>query len=345
MAAHSWTVREMAADDLDRLRDLYRAVWGFERPLAYDRWRYLQTPDGIAPAAVAVDGDRLAGFYTVWPVRLRIGSEVVLGAQSMDTMTHPDYRGQGVFVKLALACFEIAARRGFEVLYGFPNPLSYPGFVRRLNWDPVGGIAHWMRPVRPSRYPKMPRALGFVADGLVSLLPKGATGNCTVALGAPPAADRDRLLAAWCGGKDLCRIERTPEWLDWRYAPASAMDYEWITARRGGEILAAGVLGMKDRTWRSAADGRAHVTELLGDDPVAVSAVLAGLIDRARARGAWLIESVGNVPSVVRALKRAGFVSHRRAPLIVRRLNARNLSANVHLADSWRFVGGDLDTF
>lgn len=345
MSEPSWIVREATAEDFVLARDLYRTVWGFDRPAAYDRWRYQSPPDGVAPTAVAVDGDRLAGFFTAWPSRLRVGGDLALAAQAMDVMTHPDYRGQGVYVTLARACFEIAARRGFDVLFGFPNPAAFPGYVRHLGCEHIGDVAQWIRPVRPSRHPRMPRPLGLVADGVAALWPKGRTGGYDVTLGPPSPADRARLVSAWCPGDDLCRTERTPAWLDWRYAPASAMGYEWITARRGDEILAAGVLGMKDDSWGSAADGRARVTELLGDDPGAVSAVLAVLIDRAKARGAWLIESVGNVPGVVRALKRAGFVCHRRAPLIVRRLSERALGADVRRIDSWRFVGGDLDTF
>ncbi len=96
-----------------------------------------------------MDGDRAAGFYTAWPVRLRLGKETVLGAQSMDTMTHPDYRGRGLFIKLAQACYDLAASKGYEVFYGFPNQNSYSGFIRRLNWDHTGDITHWLRPIRP----------------------------------------------------------------------------------------------------------------------------------------------------------------------------------------------------
>lgn len=345
MSEHSWTVREATPDDFALARDLYRTVWGFERPAAYDRWKYRMPPIGAAPTAVAVDGDRLAGFFTAWPSRMAVGDGSALGVQAMDVMTHPDYRGQGIFVTLARACFEIAARRGFDILFGFPNPAAFPGYVRHLDCAHIGDVAQWIRPVQPSRHPRMPRPLGPFADAAVLLWPKGRTGSYAVALAPPSPADLARLLATWCPGKGVCRIERTPEWLDWRYAPAAAMGYEWITASRSGQVLAAGVLGMKDESWGPAVDGRAHVTELLGEDPGAVSAVLAGLIDRARARGAWLIESVGNVPSVVRALKRAGFVSHRRAPLIVRRLGDRELGVDIDKIDSWRFVGGDLDTF
>lgn len=345
MSAPSWIVREAGEGDFERVRELYRTVWGFNRPMSYDRWRYFDMPDGPAPLTVAFDGEKIIGSHALFPVRMRLGSEVALASQLMDTQTHPDYRGQGVFVATALACYEIAARRGYEFIYALPNPLSYPGFVKHMNWNCPGGIGHWVRPVRPSRHPRMPGALGPIADAVAGLWPKGGGRGLDVAVAPPTEEERAGLLADWCPGIRLCRVERTPQWYAWRYAESAAMGYEWIVARRAGKIAAAGVLGMKDATWEGGADGRAHVVELLGSDRDGLSAVLAAMIGRADARGAWLIETLTDIDPIVAVLRRAGFVRKGAPPLIVRRLNARNLDANVHLIDSWRFMGGDVDTF
>jgi predicted N-acetyltransferase YhbS len=139
----------MVPADLPKLRELFESSFGHRRDEAYDTWRFLQTPGGLAPTVVAIDGDRFAGSYTVSPTTLDIGGERVRGAQSLDTMTHPDFRGRGLFTQLALACFERLAADGYEVLYGFPNPMSYPGFIRKLNWDHVGDVPFWARPILP----------------------------------------------------------------------------------------------------------------------------------------------------------------------------------------------------
>lgn len=340
--AAPWQIREVTAQDLPVIRELYAAVRGGSRPASYDQWRYFSSPDGIIPAALAMDGDRAAGFYTVWPVRLRIGSDVVLGGQSMDTMTHPAYQGQGVFVKLALACFEIATARGLEVLYGFPNPLSYPGFVRRLNWDHTGDVPHWIRPLRLSRYHRIPAWLGPLSDAVSATWPIGSSGM-EVVPAAPSASDIDRLLASWCPEKELCRIERSAIWFAWRYAAEAENDYRWFTALKGGQPVATGVWGMQNKSW-PARDGRAHIVELFGNEE-GCRAVLAAIIRNAWQQGAWLIETVSNVPSIVSALRRAGFIRHRMAPLIVRGLTRRNLAANIHTHSQWRLSGGDIDTF
>jgi GNAT superfamily N-acetyltransferase len=344
MSQTTWSMRAMEAGDLDLIRALYATVWGYNRPRDYDQWRYFTAPDGMCPAMLAMDGGRAAGFYTAWPVKLLLGAEVVVGIQSMDTMTHPDYQGQGMFVNLASACYELAASRGMEVIYGFPNPLSYPGFVRRLNLDHSGDIAHWIRPIRPSSHPRVPGALGPLADIAMALWPKGTAGGVEIRLGRPQDADLGTLLDTWCAEPDLCRIERTPEWLDWRYAPEAGHGYEWVCAYEGDTVIAAGVWGMRDATWGKAADNRAHLVELLGGHHRGLQAVLATVIARAGERRAWLLETLSNVAPVVTALKRAGFMRHRMAPFIVRALTSRPLGANVHAHASWRIMGGDVDT-
>ncbi len=345
MTGTAWTIREAGPDDMDSIRALYAEVWGYNRPRSFDHWRWFTSPDGKCPIALAMDGDRAAGFYTVWPAKLRLGSEVVLGGQSMDTMTHPDYQGQGMFVKLAQACYDLAAARGFEVLYGFPNPLSYPGFVRRLNWDHSGDIHHWIRPLRLSRHPRVPAALGPLADAAAALLPRGRTQGVEIAVGKPEPTALQGLLGQWCAERDVCRIDRNTAWLDWRYAPDAEHDYEWVCAHRAGTLVAAGAWGMQNAAWATVAEGRAHLVELLGGDRRGLQAVVAAIIGRAAKRSALLLETMCNVAPVAAVLRRAGFLRHRRAPFIVRGLTARTLGGNIHNHGAWRIMGGDVDTF
>jgi GNAT superfamily N-acetyltransferase len=346
-ADRSWRVREAGPGDLDLIRELYRAVRGANRPAAYDRWRYLDSPGGPAPGTLALDGGRAVGFYTLGPAPLGIGPATIAGAQSMDTMTHPDFRGRGVFVALARACFEIAAARGIRLLYGFPNRASFPGFVRRLGWTHAGGIPHWIRPVRPSHHPRLarwPAPLGWLADTAARAWPAGRQGAYDVAAGL---VDAGRLARLAEGAEDagFCRVARPPAWLAWRYANEAAQGYEEVTAARDGTVRAAAVWGMQDDSWGAARDGRAHLVELHGAEAAARQAALAEMIARAEARGAWLLETVGNAPAMVETLRRAGFISHRKAPLIVRALGAERFAPDPRAARNWRIQGGDLDTF
>lgn len=341
---HDWTVREVIQDDLDGIRGLFNIVWGYNRPWSFDHWRYFNGPYGSCPAVVALNGSTLVGFYTGLPTKIRVGREIITGIQSMDTLTHPSYQRQGVFVTLAEACYKAAQGRGFEIIYGFPNPNSYPGFVNRLNFDHSGNIGDWVRPIRPSGYLGLPPVLGKAADVAALVWPKGTSMGFEVRIEKPDAAEIDVLLASWCEDLDACCIERTPEWLHWRYSPEAGHDYEWVMVLRAGKVFAAGVWGMRNSTWHKNVDGRAHLMELFGTDPAGLEALLAAIIDRAWLRHAWLIETITNVHSVTAALRRAGFVRHRMAPFIIRALSTRVLAGNIHDHASWRIMGGDIDT-
>ena len=85
--------------------------------------------------AYAKGEKKAAAFYGVFPVRLFLNNAEVLAAQSGDTMTHPNHRGKGLFVALAQKTYAIAAQEGIQLVFGFPNQNSYPGFVKKLGWQ------------------------------------------------------------------------------------------------------------------------------------------------------------------------------------------------------------------
>ena len=62
----------------------------------------------------------------------------VLGGQSLDTMVHPKYRKQGMFITLAQKCLEKAASEGMLFIYGFPNENSHHGLIKCLEWQNIG---------------------------------------------------------------------------------------------------------------------------------------------------------------------------------------------------------------
>lgn len=75
-----------------------------------------------------------AAFYGVYPYLFEYQGEIILAAQSGNTMTHSHHRGKGLFIILAKMTYELAKENGVEFIFGFPNENSYPGFVRKLSW-------------------------------------------------------------------------------------------------------------------------------------------------------------------------------------------------------------------
>ena len=118
-------LRPPTPDDLPGIGELYRIVKGRPRPEQVTRHRFFDTPWGDSMSLMALDGDRVVSAALVWPVALRLGSDVVLGGQGTDAVTHPDYRGRPrLFLSLARTMKSLLPERGIDVYYTFPNERS-----------------------------------------------------------------------------------------------------------------------------------------------------------------------------------------------------------------------------
>jgi GNAT superfamily N-acetyltransferase len=121
----------------------------------YLAWLYVDNPDGKAVGYDAWDGERLAAHYVCIPARAWVEGLEVPVLLSLNTATHPDYQGKGLFTKLAAMTYEEGAAQGFDGVYGVANANSTPGFVRKLGFQLVrplearvglGPLRHGPRP-------------------------------------------------------------------------------------------------------------------------------------------------------------------------------------------------------
>ena len=107
-------------EDLRLFRDCFNRN-GSQRTDARLVWQYVENPTGTVYVDLAVAGNRVASIYASLPVRMRINGAVRLAIQSLDTLTDVEYRGQGLFVRLARSLFARATDERVALVYGFPN--------------------------------------------------------------------------------------------------------------------------------------------------------------------------------------------------------------------------------
>lgn len=103
----------------------------------YLDWLYLGNPDGRAFGFDAREDGQLAAHYVCVPATVHIDGEKVRVLLSLNTATHPQFQGKGLFTKLAAMTYEAAAQAGFAGVYGVANANSTPGFVRKLSFQLV----------------------------------------------------------------------------------------------------------------------------------------------------------------------------------------------------------------
>ncbi|MFX0134334.1 MAG: GNAT family N-acetyltransferase [Candidatus Hodarchaeota archaeon] len=101
------------------------------------------------------DKETIISQYAVVPKIFIIYGKEYKCIQSLGTMTHPAYRGLGIFPYLAKIAYEYAKRKGHSFVYGFPNEISEQYFKVKLNWTIFSKLNLFYKDLSSSMLPKI----------------------------------------------------------------------------------------------------------------------------------------------------------------------------------------------
>ncbi|KLN62638.1 hypothetical protein WH96_01320 [Kiloniella spongiae] len=107
------------------------------KAVKYLLWLYHKNPEGKVVGFDAWDKDTLAAHYSTIPIRWSFAGTERKGLLSLNTATHPDYRGKGLFTKLADETYKTATELGYEFVIGVANNNSTSGFIKKLDFTLV----------------------------------------------------------------------------------------------------------------------------------------------------------------------------------------------------------------
>lgn len=124
------------------------------------RWFHVDNPlkENVVDFAVVdneENGRTIAAIYAVFPVVFNIFGTIVKAVQSIDTLTDVNYRGKGLFIKLAKDVYLRAKTENYELVYGFPNGSSASGFFKKLDWIKIGEVPFIIKPLRSKYFSKI----------------------------------------------------------------------------------------------------------------------------------------------------------------------------------------------
>jgi GNAT superfamily N-acetyltransferase len=232
-ASTDFAVRPYRDDDEAEVLDLLRLSLGGgpagERPAAFFRWKHLENPFGRSYMTVAEGDGRIVGFRSLLRWRFEVGGRTVEAVRPVDTATHPDHRGRGVFSTLTLAALD-ALRGEVDLVFNTPNPDSLRGYLK-MGWRIVGDVPISIRIRKPTRF----------AAWRLGRAP--ATPPERPRVTAPAAADvvsNERGLAALLERAEVpawgMSTPRSLDFLRWRYADAPLLGYHAVAEERGGRL-------------------------------------------------------------------------------------------------------------
>jgi GNAT superfamily N-acetyltransferase len=320
-------IRQYCDADEPAVLELLQASLGWVPDAQYGRfftWKHRENPFGHSPAWVAVDGGRIAGFRVFLRWEFTRGGDVVRAVRAVDTATHPDYQGRGIFSRLTLHALDELRADGVAFVFNTPNDQSRPGYLK-MGWQPVARLPVLVRP----------RSIGSLLAVARARVPAEKWSLPTgVGLSAPEVlSDReavDGLLRA-CGSRGGLQTRRTPEFMAWRYGFAP-LAYRAMLA---GTRLEDGLVVFRLRRRGGAVE--AAVCDILVPEmrPTAIARLLRKVVRESRADYAVRIGG--------REAARAGsFPLPGQGPTLVWRAVAEPTMPGAH---EWRLVLGDVELF
>ena len=316
--------RDYMPGDEVGISGLFDIVFGRKINLGLWKWRYLKNPYGRAIIRVMFDEEQMVGHYAVIPVPLCVKGKVYRAAFSMTTMTHPDYRGKGIFTSLASDVYDLCSKDGISLVFGFPNKNSYHGFVNKLGWQGFGPVEGWeTNEVSNTRI----HDSGLVIE-MVENLDK----------------EYDKLWDIIRKGF-IVAVPRDRKYMEWRYIKKPGNEYAVFAIKDSREVI-YGIIVLKIYIGEKGAMG--HIVDILVGERDGVLecalnyAIKNFFMNNITKITCWLNDEVAG-----KCLKDMGFRSKEWPTFFGVKILDRNdehLSATLRF-DNWRITMGDSDVF
>jgi GNAT superfamily N-acetyltransferase len=112
---------------------------GDDRYSEFFSWKHSENPFGPSTGWVAVDGAHVVAFRTFMRWEFIRDGEVVRAVRAVDTATHPDYQGRGLFTRLTKIGIDELRAEGVSFVFNTPNDKSRPGYLK-MGWQVVGRV-------------------------------------------------------------------------------------------------------------------------------------------------------------------------------------------------------------
>lgn len=203
-------IKQYKTGDEAQILELFKLAFNKEMTPEYWKWRFQDNPfTKDIMIHLMWDGDKMVGHYAICPIEMVIDGEVCMTAFSMTTMTHPEYNGRGIFTQLSSSLYEeLKTQHGYKMVWGFPNNNSHYAFIKNLKWNNVATLPMLslskakLKAVENLQY----SVVGAFDEGLASKL------NTT---------------------SKKIKINKTADYLNWRYNSNPFAEYKTITVDEG----------------------------------------------------------------------------------------------------------------
>lgn len=332
-------IRSFRQSDEQSVVELLQAAMGDgpagPRTADFFRWKHLENPFGRSLMMVAEADGAIIGFRAFMRWQLRTRGRLVHAVQAVDTATHPNYQGMGVFSALTLAALE-RLRGDADLIYNTPNEKSLPGYLK-MGWRTVGKLPVSIRVRHPVRFARSLRTMRDRTLDNSGSWPVQAEPGITVL-----ANDEvEELLLRDDTSRPTLSTARDAGYLRWRYGDSQPLDYRAVREEKNGHLRGIALFRVRAR----GHSVEAAVVDMFAprDDGRILRSLLRQVMNACDVDHLTCHFPHGSVPA--QAARRVGFV---RSPigitLVVNPLGS-DINPDPTSLRSWNLSLGDLEVF
>jgi GNAT superfamily N-acetyltransferase len=235
-------VRPYKDEDLRAVLSLLAASLGEgptgARSAEFFRWKHIENPFGRSFMLVAEADGRIVGLRAFMRWEFVVGDRHLRAVRAVDTATHPEHQGKGIFSRLTLEALD-TLRGQADFIFNTPNEKSLPGYLK-MGWQVVGRVPIRIRVRRPIRFATRARSWRSATE-LGDVPPVGA---------APAAELLDERIDGLLVDCERPRGIATPRdgmYLRWRFGSAPLLDYRALTTASRGHVEGLAVFRVRPR--------------------------------------------------------------------------------------------------
>lgn len=156
-------IREATEQDIPQIIQVLKASLGeISSKKNEEVWRYkhIENPFGRSLVLVAEEDKKIVGVRAFMRWQWQYLEEKFSSFRAVDTATHPEHQGKGIFKKLTLKALELAKERGDHFVFNTPNEQSKPGYLK-MGWQEVDNIRIQICLVNPIHFLLRNEEVGF----------------------------------------------------------------------------------------------------------------------------------------------------------------------------------------
>jgi hypothetical protein len=226
------------------------------RTLTHLRWQYLDGLQSVAPLVLLgiQNGDdtnsQLTGIYATFQNQFICDGNIVLGIQSLDTLTSKEFRGKGLFNDFAQQVYAKAEQQGISFIYGFPNKNSAYGFFIKLGWTQLDPVPFIIKPLNTSyilsKIPFLKAINKFIPN--IRLIPRATSLHNGLKLVENIQID-SRYDDLWLTFRNTFKVglDRSSKYLQWRLSRPGEQYFNIACLDEEGAIVAICIYTNRDK--------------------------------------------------------------------------------------------------